>query len=63
MVAQLIMHHFIFPTQDTWISTGSNKVTGTPERDQNFCKDETSKSLVIIVLIASTSALDPAIVV
>ena len=34
------MHHFIFPTQDTWISTGSNKVTGTPETDQNFGKDE-----------------------
>ena len=34
------MHHFIFPIQDTWISTGSNKVTGTPETDQNFGKDE-----------------------
>ncbi len=34
------MHHFIFPTQDTWISSGSNKITGAPETDQNFGKDE-----------------------
>ena len=34
------MYHFIFPTQDTWISTGSNKITGIPETDQNFGKDE-----------------------
>ena len=34
------MHHFIFPTQDTWISSGSNKIDGTPETDQNFGRDE-----------------------
>ena len=22
------MHHFIFPTQDTWVSSGSSIVTG-----------------------------------
>jgi hypothetical protein len=34
------MHHFIFPTQDSWISSGSNKVTGVTERDQNFGQDQ-----------------------
>ena len=34
------MHHFIFPTKDTWISSGSNKVTGVTETDQNFGQDE-----------------------
>jgi hypothetical protein len=34
------MHHFIFPTKDSWISSGSNKVTGVTETDQNFGQDE-----------------------
>ena len=33
------MHHFIFPTQDTWISSGSSKIDGTSFRDQNFGLD------------------------
>ena len=34
------MHHFIFPTADTWISSGSNKLTGKTFEDQNFGQDE-----------------------
>jgi len=34
------MHHFIFPTQDTWISSGSNLKTGESFRDQNFGRDQ-----------------------
>ena len=34
------MHHFIFPTQDNWISSGSNKVTGETFTDQNFGRDQ-----------------------
>ena len=34
------MHHFIFPNQDTWISSGSNRTTGETERDQNFGRDQ-----------------------
>ena len=34
------MHYFIYPTQDTWISSGSNRVTGVSEKDQNFGRDE-----------------------
>ena len=34
------MHHFYFPTKTSWISSGSNKITGTPETDQNFGQDE-----------------------
>ena len=34
------MHHFIFPTQDTWISSGSSKIDGTSFRDQNFGRDQ-----------------------
>jgi len=34
------MHHFIFPTQDTWISSGSSKIDGTSFKDQNFGKDQ-----------------------
>ena len=35
------MHHFIFPKQDTWISSGSNvDTTNISERDQNFGKDQ-----------------------
>ena len=34
------MHHFIFPTQDTWISSGSNKITGESFTDQNFGLDQ-----------------------
>ena len=34
------MHHFILPTQDTWISSGSSKVTGESFLEANFGKDE-----------------------
>ena len=34
------MHHFIFPTQDTWISSGSHLKTGESFRDQNFGRDQ-----------------------
>tara|TARA_B100001778_G_C18602158_1_gene637792 strand:- start:1247 stop:2404 length:1158 start_codon:yes stop_codon:yes gene_type:complete len=34
------MHYFIFPSQDTWISSGSNKIDGTSYTDQNFGKDQ-----------------------
>ena len=34
------MHHFIFPTQDTWISSGSSKIDGTSFKDQNFGLDQ-----------------------
>tara|TARA_R100001015_G_C4628494_1_gene188680 strand:- start:1284 stop:2534 length:1251 start_codon:yes stop_codon:yes gene_type:complete len=34
------MHHFIFPSQDTWISSGSSNVTGETFTDQNFGKDQ-----------------------
>ena len=33
------MHYFIYPTKDTWISSGSNRVTGVSEKDQNFGQD------------------------
>ena len=34
------MHHFIFPSQDTWISSGSNTITGESFKNQNFGKDQ-----------------------
>ena len=34
------MHHFIFPTQDTWISSGSSSIDGTCFRDQNFGREQ-----------------------
>jgi len=34
------MHHFIFPSQDTWISSGSNLITGETFKDQNFGRDQ-----------------------
>ena len=34
------MHHFIFPTQDAWISSGSSTITGESFRDQNFGRDQ-----------------------
>ncbi len=34
------MHHFIFPTQDTWISSGSSITDGTSFKDQNFGRDQ-----------------------
>ena len=34
------MHHFIFPTQDNWISSGSSKIDGTSFKDQNFGRDQ-----------------------
>ena len=33
------MYHFIFPSKDTWISSGSNTRLGTVETDQNFGQD------------------------
>ena len=34
------MHHFIYPTKDTWISSGSRKTDGASFTEQNFGKDE-----------------------
>ena len=34
------MHYFIFPTQDTWISSGSNRTDGETFTDQNFGSDQ-----------------------
>ena len=34
------MHHFIYPTKDTWISSGSRKTDGASLTEQNFGKDE-----------------------
>jgi hypothetical protein len=34
------MHHFILPSQDTWISSGSSIITGESFRNQNFGKDQ-----------------------
>ena len=34
------MHYYIYSNKSAWISSGSNKVTGITERDQNFGKDE-----------------------
>ena len=34
------MHHFIFPSQDTWISSGSSIITGESFKDQNFGRDQ-----------------------
>ncbi len=34
------MHHFIFPTQNTWISSGSSIINGESFKDQNFGKDQ-----------------------
>ena len=34
------MHHFIFPSSDSWITSGSNLITGVTEEDQNFGQDE-----------------------
>ena len=34
------MHYFIFPTADSWISSGSNRITGESFKDQNFGRDQ-----------------------
>ena len=34
------MHHFIFPTQDNWVSSGSSQIDGTSFKDQNFGRDQ-----------------------
>ena len=34
------MHHFIFPTKATWISSGSSTIDGTSFKDQNFGQDQ-----------------------
>ena len=34
------MHHFILPSQDTWISSGSSTITAESFKDQNFGKDQ-----------------------
>ena len=34
------MHHFIYPTKDTWISSGSRKTDGASLTEQNFGQDE-----------------------
>ena len=33
------MHHFIYSTKDSWISSGSNHTTGVTETDQNYGQD------------------------
>ena len=34
------MHYFIYPSKDTWISSGSNaSTTGISEKDQNYGQD------------------------
>ena len=34
------MHHFIYATKDSWISSGSNvTTTGISQKDQNYGKD------------------------
>jgi hypothetical protein len=34
------MHYFVFPTSDTWISSGSNPIDGESFKDQNFGSDQ-----------------------
>ena len=34
------MHYFIFPSQDSWLSSGSNPINGESFTDQNFGKDQ-----------------------
>ena len=34
------MRHFIFANKSAWISSGSNRITGITETDQNFGADE-----------------------
>jgi len=34
------MHHFIFPSKDTWISSGSSTIDGESFKDQNFGRDQ-----------------------
>jgi len=34
------MHHFIYATKDSWISSGSNRFTGKSFTEQNFGQDE-----------------------
>ena len=34
------MHYFIYPTADSWISSGSSTITGESFRDQNFGQDQ-----------------------
>ena len=34
------MHHFIFASKDSWISSGSSHVDGTSFKDKNFGQDE-----------------------
>ena len=34
------MHYSIYPTKDTWISSGSRKTDGASLTEQNFGQDE-----------------------
>jgi len=34
------MHYFVFPSADSWISSGSNNLTGESYKDQNFGQDQ-----------------------
>ena len=34
------MHHFIFPSKDSWISSGSSTITGETFTDTNFGRDQ-----------------------
>ena len=56
------MHHFIFPSKDTWISSGSNKVTGEKFTNQNFGRDqilEIKKQFFNFSFDFPTRALEP----
>ena len=34
------MHHFIYATKDSWITSGSDHTTGTEFKEQNFGRDQ-----------------------
>ena len=34
------MHYFIFPSADSWITSGSSQIDGTSFKDQNFGQDQ-----------------------
>jgi len=34
------MHYYIFANKDSWISSGSNRITGVTKKDQNFGQDQ-----------------------
>ena len=56
------MHYSIYPTKDTWISSGSRKTDGASLTEQNFGKDEILELLTVafesgaVTLVFSGSA-------